>query len=133
MTRMWHQHVRRVAAVDGDAEMARRKADVLVANLTGCALSAAHPGIDRGRAAGLDAGLGSGSGDSAGDFVAEGEWQRAARPHVELLAVAERKKAVLDMQVGMADTAAGNPDKHLGALGLRVFNDGFAQRRAVSG
>ena len=45
IARMRHQHVRGVAAVDGDAERAGRVAHVLVAALAQPALAAADPGV----------------------------------------------------------------------------------------
>ena len=88
---MRHQHMRGKAAVDRDAEMARRGADVLVARFARRALPAADPGIDRDLGAGLCIGIRAGAFDRTGDLVAEREGQRAPGAHVEFLAVAERK------------------------------------------
>ena len=119
VARMRHQHVRGVAAVHGDAERARRIAQVLVAARAQPALAAADPGIGRVALARLDAlGLGARRLDRAGDLVAQREGQRAVAAHVELLAAAQVEVAVLQVEVGVAHAAMGDAQQHLGALRL---------------
>ena len=92
------------AAVDGDAEEALLDAQVLVA----CEQSRHWPQPIQGKTAAppiSSFGVGSDFIDDAGDLVAEREGQRHAARGVELLAAAEIGIAVLDVQVGMAQTA----------------------------
>ena len=63
--------------------------------------------------------------------MAERERQRAAGGDVELLVVAEREIAVLQMQVGMAHAAALDAHEHFVAARRRAVDDGFAERFAV--
>src|SRR5215470_10506239 len=131
---MRHQDVRGKTAIDVDAEVARRRADVLVAAAAGRTVAATDPRIDRDRRAwrrrrgGLAGRL-----DRAGDLVAEGEWERATRAHVELLVFAELEIAVLHVQVRMAHAAAVDAHEDLRALRLRTVRDGLAQRGGVGG
>ncbi len=76
------------AAVDGNAEMTRRGANVLVTHFAGGALPATDPGIDRDLCAGLCVGIRSRAFDHAGNFVAKCKRQSASRADVELFAVA---------------------------------------------
>ena len=76
---MRHQHVRGKPAVDLDAEMARRRAQIFLVGLARRAFAAADPGKHRERAADRDLRVRSGLLDRAGDLVAERERQRAAR------------------------------------------------------
>ena len=62
----------------------------------------------------------------------ERERQRAAGADVQLLVVSEQKKAVLHVQVRVADAAALNPDEELRAVWLWTFDNGFAQRLGIS-
>src|SRR5262249_60123246 len=108
---MRHQHVGGKPAVGVDAEMARRRADVLLAAPAGGALAAADPWIDRDRRARRDPLRGLAEAlDDAGDLVAEREGKRPAGPHVELLVVARQAITVLHVQVGRADAAARGAD-----------------------
>ena len=119
---MRHHHVRRVAAVDGDAERSRRIAHMLVAPRAQPALAAADPGIGRVLLAlGGALGVGSGGFDGPGDLVPEREGQLPAAAHVELLAAAEVEVAVLQVEVGMAHAAMRDAQQHLGALRCRAW------------
>ncbi len=118
------------AAVDGDAEKALLDAQILIAVEAVAALAAADPG--EYRLLGADQilrDIGADFLDDAGDLVSERERQRHAARGIELLAAAEVGIAVLDMQVGMAQSATLDADQHLPALRLRRFDDGFAQGR----
>src|SRR6516162_2754797 len=121
------------AAVNRNAKVPRRRADVLVADFAGGALAAADPRVDGDLAPGLDFRIRPGTFDCPGDLVPEREWQGAALPHVELFAVAEQKIAILHMQVGMADAAAGDTHQHFTALRPRGLDHRFTQRRSISG
>src|SRR4029079_6170788 len=52
---------------------------------------------------------------------------------IEGLAVAERKEAVLHVQVGMTHATAFDADEHLAALWLRALRDRFAERLLIGG
>src|SRR5580692_4625740 len=64
--------------------------------------------------------------------MAEREWQRTILRNVEPLVVAERKIAVLQMQVRMAHAAALDAHQHFAAARRRTIHDGLAERLAVS-
>jgi len=121
------------AAICGDAEMMMGGAHILFAGTASRAGATADPGIDRDAAADGGAfGVGSGAFDHAGDLVAEREWQGTILGDVEPLVVAERKIAVLQMQVRMAHAAARDAHQHFAAARRRAIHDGFAKRLAVS-
>src|SRR5262249_31926115 len=71
--------------------------------------------------------------DHASDLVAERERQRAAGPHVKLLAIAEQKIAVLHVQVRVAHAAAFDANKDLRALRLRTLYGRLAEWRGIGG
>src|SRR2546423_9734560 len=96
---MRQQHVRRKAAVDLNAEMARRCAEIFLAGLAGRAFAAADPGKHRGRRADPYARIGTGLLHHARDLMAEREGQGAERGDIELLVAAEAEIAVVEMQV----------------------------------
>jgi hypothetical protein len=66
--------------------------------------------------------------DDPRDLMAQGEGQRHAARGVELLAAAEIRIAVLDVQIGMTEAAAFDADQNFPALRLRRVDDGFAER-----
>ena len=74
---MRHQHVRREAAIDLDAEMARRGTQIFLARLAGCAFAAADPGKHGSRGAGLHVRIGAGFLDHPRNLVSEGEGEGA--------------------------------------------------------
>jgi hypothetical protein len=119
------------AAVNGDPEMTRRAADILVANLACCALSATDPGIYGNMTPRFYSRVRSGTFDPAGNFVTKRERKRTPRANIKPFFSTERKIAVLHMQVGMADAASFNPDQNLGALWRRHVGHRFAERRSV--
>src|SRR5208283_2940343 len=103
-----------------NAEMARRRAEVLLAVPAGRAGAAADPRIDRDAASRRDRGVGTGFLHHAGDLVAEREGKRAAGADIELLVAAELEIAVLDMQVGMAHAASLDPHQNFAPARLRT-------------
>ena len=118
------------AAVDGDAEKALLEAEILVAIGAVAALTAADPGKHRfPRADQLFGNIGADFLDNPRDLVSERERQCRATGGIEPLAAAEVGIAVLDVEVGVAEPAALDPDKNLLALRLRRLHDGFAQWR----
>src|SRR6516164_2467759 len=121
----------RVTAVDGDAEMAWRRAQVFLAVPASRAGSATDPWKDRDPAPPCDRGVGAGFLHHAGDLVAEREGQRAAGTDIELLVAAELEIAVVDMQVGMAHAAALDSDQDFAPPRLRAIDDRLAQRCAI--
>ena len=113
------------AAVDLDAEMARRGAQILLAGAAGRAFAAADPGKHRDRAARPST---SASGPAFSTTPAI-SWpsvngsERCVGGHVELLVAAEAEIAVLQMHVGMAHAAAADAHQHLAAARLRRLDD----------
>ena len=94
-----------------DAEKALLGAEIFIARQTVAALAAADP--REYRPLGADQILrhvGAYFLDDAGDLVAEREGQCHAARGVELFAAAEIGIAVLDVKVGMAKSAALDPD-----------------------
>ena len=127
-----HQDVRGVAAVDRDAERARRVAQMLVAACAHGARAAADPRIDGVAYAGCDAlGVGASRLDGAGDLVPKGEGEGAEAAHVELLLAAQGEIAVLQVQIGVAHAAMGDAQQHLAAPGLGRLGLGGLERLAV--
>src|SRR5262249_54140779 len=121
------QHVRREATVDGDAEMTRCRADILLASFTRAALATADPRIHRDRAVQHDVlRVRASALDASGDLVAEREWKLTTAGYVQSLVGAELEIPILHMQVRMTHAAALDPHKHLGALRLRAIRDGLA-------
>ena len=117
------------AAVDGDAEKTLLDAEILVAIGAVAALAAADPREYRLPGADQAAwNIGTDLRDDAGDLVSQREGQGHAAGGVKFLAAAEIGVAVLDMQVGMAQPAALDPDQHFPGYRLRRLHDGFAQR-----
>ena len=102
---MRNQNVGSKAAVDGDAEVAMVRAQILFAADTRRANPAADPRID-GNAAADDRGVGVGADafDHAGDLMTERERQGASGADVELLVAVEGEIAILQVQIGMAHT-----------------------------
>src|SRR5579864_2884480 len=99
---MRDEHMAGKAAVRANAEMMMGGAQILLAGTAGRAAAAADPRIDRDAVAdGRAFGIRTCAFDHAGDLVTERERQRAILGDVEPLVVAERKVAVLQMQVGM--------------------------------
>jgi hypothetical protein len=125
--------MRGIPAVNSDAEMTRRTANVLITDFAGGALPASDPRIHGNPATGLYGRVRSCRIDLAGNFVTKREWQRAPGSHIKLFFSAEHKVTILHMQVGMADTTAFHPHQHFGSLRLRYVRDGFAEGRSVSG
>jgi hypothetical protein len=132
---MRHQHMARKAAVNRNAEMTLRRAQILLAVPASRAAAAADPWIDRDLAArlrgGVCADIGAGALDHAGDLVAEREGERAPRRYVELLVTGEPEEAVLYVQVGMAYAAPRNAHQDLRALRFRAIHDGLDERRPI--
>ena len=134
IARMRHQHMRGKAAIDLDAEVARRGAQILLAGAAGRAFAAADPGKHRDRRAGLRP---SHRGPACSTTPAiswpsvNGSERSAA--HVELLVAAEAEIAVLQMNVGMAHAAAVDPHQHFAARAARGLDDRLAQRRRIGG
>ena len=117
-------------AVDGHAEKTLLDAEIFVAVQTVAALAAADPREYRFlRADQVLRNIRTDFLDDAGDLVSERERQRHAARGVELLAAAEVGVTVLDMQIGMAQSATLDADQDFLALRLRRVDDGFAQRR----
>src|SRR6202030_3980378 len=106
-----------------EAEIMRGGAHILFGGTASRAGATADPRIDRDATAdGGALGVRSGAFDHAGDLVAEREWQRPIFGEVEPLVVAERKIAVLQMQVRMAHAAALDAHQHFGpASAGRLF------------
>ncbi len=120
------------AAIDGDAEMAVRGAQILLAAAARRASAATDPGIDRDAAAdGRAVGFVSRGFDHAGDLVSERERQRAVLGDVEPLVAAEQEIAVLQMQVGMAHAAALDAHQHFAAARRGAVDHGLAERLPV--
>ena len=118
------------AAVDGDAEKALLEAEILVAIGAVAALTATDPRKNRFPAADqLFRNIGADFLDNPRDLVSERERQCRATGGIEPLAAAEVGIAVLDVEVGVAEPAALDPDKNFLALRLRRLHDGFAQWR----
>ena len=128
---MGHEHMCCKAAVNSRAEMPRRLADVFIARLAGGALSATDPGIDRDLRADFGFCIRSRLFNHAGDFVSERKGQSATGAYVERFAVAQFKKSVLHVQIGMADAASRNPHQYFAALRARRVDHRLAQRCAV--
>src|SRR5260221_6566223 len=132
---MRHQHMARIAAVDRNAEMTRRRAQILLAVPAGWAGAAADPRIDRDLAArrrdGIRRDLRSGAFDHACNLVAERERQGSARRNIQLLVADQSEKAVLHVEVGVADAASLDSHQHFAAARLRAVDDGFDQRRPI--
>src|SRR5215471_19096083 len=102
ITRVRDQHVCREAAVDGDSEMTRCRANILLACFARAALAAADPRIDRDRAAQRHVlRVRAGALDASGDLVAECEWKPPTAGHVQSLVGAELEVSILHMQVRM--------------------------------
>src|SRR5690606_35132943 len=102
VARVGDDDVRRVTAVNRDAEVAGDGAQVFVAAPADPAAAAAGPRVHGEVAANLDAvGFRSDGLDDAGDLVAERERQLASAAHVELLAVAEIEIAVMHVDVAV--------------------------------
>jgi hypothetical protein len=80
VARMRHQHMGGEAAVDLDAEIARRRAEIFLSRAAGRALAAADPGKHGRRLSGLHLGVGTGFLHHARDLVSERE--QGARPAV---------------------------------------------------
>ena len=131
VARMRHQHMGREAAVDLDAEMTRRRAEILFTGAAGRALAAPDPGKHGRRLSGLHVRVGAGLLDHARDLVAEREGQRAAGGDVELLVAAEAEIAVMQMDIGMAHAAAADPHQDFAALRLGCLDDRFTQWRRI--
>ena len=125
--------MRRKAAVDLNAEMARRRAQVFLARPCRRRIRRSRSREIPPPACRPHVRIGPRLLDHTRDLVAERERQRAARRHVELLVAAEAEIAVVQMQVGMAHAAATDPHQHLGAVRLRRFDHRLAQRRRVGG
>src|SRR5690349_21457001 len=118
------------AAIDGDTEEALLDAEVLVAVLAIAALAAADPRKYRLLLADqFLRHVGSDVVDDTRDLMAESEGQGHAARGVEALAAAEIGVPVLDMQVGMAQSAALDAHQHFLSLRLGRFDDGLAERR----
>ena len=115
-----------IAAIDGNPEMTRRRAQVLLAVTAGRASATADPWIDRDPPPRCDCGIGAGLLHHAGDLVAERERQRAAGADIEPLVAAELEVAVLHMQVGMAHAAAFDADQDFAPPRRRAIDDGLA-------
>jgi len=118
--------MRCVAAIDGNPEMTRCSADILVANFAGRALSAPDPRKDRYFRAGFYIGIRPCALDFTGDFVTKGEWKRPPGADIELPVAAERKITVLHMQIGMTNTASLDPHQNFGSLRARRIDNGLA-------
>src|SRR6202011_5363163 len=55
----------------------------------------------------------------------------AARRNIQLLIAGQSEKAVLHVQVGVADAASLDSHQHFAAARLRAVDDGFGQRRPI--
>jgi hypothetical protein len=128
---MRHQHMGGKTAIDRNAEMARRRTDVLVPGAACGALPATNPGIHGGFGARFCAGVRSHGFDGASDFVAERKGQGASSANVELFAITQQEIPILHVQIGMADTTASDAHEHLGTLRLWNLRNCFAKRFAV--
>src|SRR5580698_11633782 len=116
-------------AIDGDPEEALFGAEIFVAGQTVAALAATDPrehgfpGADQALR-----NIRADFFDDARDFVTQRERQRHAAGGVELLAAAKIGITVLDMQIGMTQSAALDADENIASLRLRGLDDGFTQR-----
>jgi hypothetical protein len=119
---MRHHDVAGIAARAKNAEIARRRAEMLVAAPAGRAGAAAVPGIDQAALARLKPdGVGSGRHHFADRLVAERDRRgEAALGEAEALASAEIVIAVPDMHVGVADPGGQHAQQHLGAGRNRI-------------
>ncbi len=118
---MRHDHVRRVAAVDEDAEAAHGAAQIVVAAQACRAIAAADPRIGEHALPDLDAfGIGP-DGDHLADILVAERYRQlhAAVGDAQFLAAAEIEIAVGKMQVAVADAGGQHLEQHFGALGLR--------------
>src|SRR5258708_34016131 len=100
----------RIAAVCRNAEMARGRAQILLALPARRAGAATDPRIDRDlaprRRRGIVLNVRSGTFDHARDLVTEREGQGAARRDVEFFVAVERDAAVRHVQAGVPNTSA---------------------------
>src|SRR6185312_5432544 len=103
------------AAVDGNAEVAGCPTDVFITDFTGCALPATDPRINGDLGPRLCARVGSATFNYARNLVAKCEGQSAPGAYIEFLAVAQQKKAILHVQVGVADATAVDPHENFSA------------------
>src|SRR5204863_2123453 len=111
---------------DLDAEVARRRAQILFARSARRTFTAADPGKDREGLPGLHVGVRTGLLHHARDLVAEGEGQGTERRDVELFLAAEAEVAVLQADVGMAHATAADPHQHLRAARFGRLGNRFA-------
>jgi len=88
--------------------MARRGADILFTDLARWTLATADPWKDRNSGSRFGAGVRTHTFYAAGDLVTKRERQCAAGADVEFLGIAEKKKTILHVQVGVADAAPLN-------------------------
>ena len=129
---MGDQDVGGVTAVDGDPDVTMFGAQVFVAGEAGRAAAATDPRIDRNAAPDCRAfGRLAGSLDDAGDLVSQREGQSAVLGDVEPFVAAQRKIAVLQMQVRVADAATVHPQQNFAAVWRRQLGERFTQRLAV--
>jgi hypothetical protein len=128
---VWHEYVCSKATINRDAEMTWRGADVLITHTARRATPTTDPRIDRDLGAGLYVRIGACAFNQPGDLVPQCEGQSAPRLYVEFLAAAEQKVSILHVQIGMTDPTTLDPHKGFGALWLRRFDDGLAQRGTV--
>jgi hypothetical protein len=126
VTGVGHKHMRRKAAINRDAEMTRRGADVLIAHTARRAFPTTDPRIDRDPGAGLCVRVGACAFNQPGDLVPKREGQGTPSPHVKLLAIAQQKVTVLHVEIGMTDTATLDPYKDFSTLRPRCFDNGLA-------
>src|SRR5690349_3897172 len=134
IARMRHQNVSRKTAVDRDAKMVMRGAHVLFPGAACRTSVAADPRIDRDFAAENDAvGIFAGSLDDAGNLVPKRKRQSAVFADIKAPVAAQRKIAVLHVEIRVAHPAASHPDQNLGAARRRTLGQRLAQRLPISG
>src|SRR6187431_188461 len=124
-----------IAAIDGNAEMTRSCADVLITRAACRTASTTNPRIDRDLGAGLCACIGARAFNQPGDLVPQCEGQSAPRLYVEFLAAAEQKVSILHVQIGMTDPTTLDPHKGLRCLvaaALRRWSRTEGHRRRLT-
>src|SRR5262245_18238256 len=121
-----HKHMRRKAAINRDAEMTRRGADVLIAHTARRAFPTTDPWIDRDPGAGLCVRVRACAFNQPGDLVPKRERKGTPSPLVKILAIAQHKVTVLHVDIRMTDTATLDPHKDFSTLRPRCFDIGLA-------
>src|SRR5688500_9271750 len=103
---MRHQHMCGEAAIDRDAELARRVTEDFIPAHASRTDAATDPRIDRNSPSKFNAiSIGADAIDDTGDLVAERERQLATGRDIKVLALAHVEVAVLQMDIGVTHAA----------------------------